>query len=199
MKKIGLDLDSVLAEIMTPLNDYVNKKYNTNFLLKDYTDFGLWKVWKCEKEESMRRVFDFYMSSQFNDILPITGAVEAIKSLKNNFELIVITSRPHITEKGTNKWIKKYFLNNITKVIHTNQYSKKGEKQRLKSEVAKFYKISYLVEDHTTYALDCANKGIKTFLLDMPWNKKEIINKNIKRVFNWKEIVNIIDNHSFAD
>ena len=42
-----------------------------------------------------------------------------------------------------------------------------------------------MVEDNLDYAIDLANAGIKTYLLDKPWNQKYVKNvyPNINKVF----------------
>ena len=189
MKKIGLDLDSVLAEIMSPLNNYHNRIYKTNHQINHYTTFDLSIVWNCTKEQAMDRVYEFYYSSDFDLIIPVDGAFDAINKLVKNYELIVITSRPHITQKKTDQWIKKYFSNNISKIIHTNQFSKHDQKKKLKSQVARELDISIFVEDNIEYANDCAINSIQTYLIDMPWNQSKDLNSNIIRVNSWNEIV----------
>lgn len=46
-----------------------------------------------------------------------------------------------------------------------------------------------MVEDNMDYAFELAQNGIKTFLLEKPWNKgRKEEHKNLIRVKNWNEI-----------
>ncbi len=49
--------------------------------------------------------------------------------------------------------------------------------------------IKIMIEDNPEYALDCAKNGIKTFLLDKPWNKNYSQHENLIKVKSWEEIV----------
>ena len=54
-----------------------------------------------------------------------------------------------------------------------------------------------MIDDHITYALDCAENGILTLLLDTPWNKKEnIAHPLLKRVASWDDICYTISHES---
>lgn len=187
MKKIGLDLDSVLAEIVGPLNKFHNKHYKTNYSFENYSDYRLYKIWKCLPEESMKRVYDFYNSPDFDYIEMVAGAKEAVDYLSGKYELVVITSRPNFTEKRTDQWVKRNFPGKISMIYHTNQFSSPKEKKKLKSEICIDLNIKTLVDDNLDFALDCALKDIKVFLMDNPWNQQKKLHKNIKRVKSWSE------------
>lgn len=58
-----------------------------------------------------------------------------------------------------------------------------------KSEICGELGISIFIEDNSSYALDCAKKGIKVLLLDKPWNKNYEKHPNIIKVNSWEEIL----------
>ena len=178
--KIGIDLDSVVADIMTPLIDFHNQKYQTNTKLSDHTTFSIEKIWKCTEAESIDRIHEFYQSSFVNKIKPVPGSLDGIKFLSNTHEI-------------TNRWIDQYFPNIFKTINHTNQSGKIGGKKIKKSEVAEKLKINLFIDDHLDFAYDCASLGIKILLMDMPWNQIKKLPKNIVRVSSWKEIVNNIN------
>jgi len=190
--KIGIDLDSVVANIMTPLIDFHNKNYRTNLKLSDHTTFLIEKIWRCSEEEAINRIFKFYQSGFMDKIKPMPGSVDGIEYLSKIHELHIITSRPYITDKDTNHWVNKYFPNNFKTINHTNQGGKKGSHKIYKSEVVKMLGISLFIEDHLDFAYDCASLDIKILLMNMPWNQTKKLPENIIRVYSWKEIVNKI-------
>jgi len=189
--KIGVDLDSVVADIMSPLIEFHNKNYKTNIKFADHTTFSIEKVWKCTEEEAIDRIIEFNNSPFMNKIKPMPGAIKGIKHLSGFHELHVITSRSDTTEKITDLWIKKHFPNIFKSINHTNQSGKKENNRVKKSEVAKKLGINLFIEDHLEYALDCASLDIEVLLMNMPWNQTRKLPKNITRVYSWKEIINI--------
>ena len=190
--KIGIDLDSVVANIMTPLIDFHNKNYKTNLKLSDHTTFYIEKIWKCTEIEAINRIFEFYQSDFMDKIKPMPGSLDSINYLSKIHELHIITSRPYITDTITNRWVEKYFPNNFKTINHTNQGGKKDSHKINKSEVVKRLGISLFIEDHLDFAYDCATLNIKILLMNMPWNQTKKLPKNIERVYSWKEIINKI-------
>lgn len=187
--KIGVDLDAVLGDIMTPLTDFHNRKYGTKHKLEDNTNYDLSLIWGCSKDEVVSRVYEFYFSPQLEQILPIEGAIDGVKKLAEEHELHVITSRPYVIDKPTRKWINKHFPNQFRSIFHTNQMSKSGTPRKKKSEACKQLGIELIIDDHTDFVFDCVSIGIKAFLFDAPWNQAAKKNINVVRVKSWKEIV----------
>lgn len=186
-QKIGVDLDSVLAELSSKLLEYLNDTYDTDFSVDDCKEYDLSSMWNCSKNECTRRVYDFYKSKYFEEVKPVKGSKEGIKYLANKYDLFVITSRPSWLEKETVEWVEKYFPSKFKKVILTNQVSIE-EKMKTKSEVGKELGISYLIDDHVEYLMDSFNNGIKVIAFDMPWNRKADLPDEVIRISNWKEI-----------
>ena len=61
-----------------------------------------------------------------------------------------------------------------------------------KTEFAKLLKIDLFIEDHPEEIKRMANSGIRTLLMDNPYNQN-ITHKNIVRVNDWYEIEKIVD------
>jgi uncharacterized HAD superfamily protein len=186
--KIGVDMDSVIADIMTPLIKYKNKRHKTNFSLKHQTDYNLSNVWKISPKEVINTIFDFYYSHYMDYIIPMPGAKKGIKMLKKHHDLHVITSRPHEIEEKSRRWLDKHFPNKFSEVYFTNQLSRSGDK-KLKSHFCQKIGIELMIEDHLDFAYDCLSVNIPVILLDMPWNQKKNLPKEIKRVYSWEQIV----------
>jgi len=187
--KIGVDMDSVLAEIILPLDTFHNNIYKTRISFSDHTVYRLDKLWNCSEKEVIRRIYEFYESPYFDRTKPIEGAKKGINILAKDHTLILISSRPIIIEHKSHEWLDIYFKNKFSKIVHTNQVSHKHETRKKKSEICVEEGISIMIEDHVDYALDCALAGIQVYLLPAPWNKNNnITHSNIKRVNNWTEI-----------
>lgn len=187
--KIGVDLDAIVADMMTPLISFHNKNYGTNTKLSDHITFSIEKIWNCTEEEAIERCYKFFQSDFMNQIEPVFGAIEGINFLSRKHELHVITSRPDFIKDHTNEWIDKYFPKKFKSINNSNQFSKKGGSMRKKSEICKELKVDLMIEDHLAYAYDCAALNIKILLMNTPWNQTKKLPKNITRVYSWKEIV----------
>ncbi len=193
---IGVDMDSVLAEIIEPLDSFHNIRYQTNLQFEDHSVYNLMGLWNCTETEMIDRIHEFYLSSYFAQTKPIKGAVEGITKLAKKNKLILITSRPLFIEDMSQKWLDNYFKGKFVKICHTNQVTQAHEKKIKKSDVCVRESVEIMIDDHLDYAYDCAQAGIQVLLFEAPWNKKRTIEKkykqNIKRVSNWTEITDLL-------
>ncbi len=193
--KIGIDLDEILAGFLEALVDYHNKTYKTFLKRSQFHSYDFWKVWGGNRNEAIQKVYDFHKSCHFSKIKPIPGAISGIEEIKENHELIIITSRQDYIAKETRAWIEKHFPNTFTKIHFTNHFAQKG-KQKSKADICVEEQIDLLIEDHPEYAVECSSRKIKVFLLDNPWNKLQKMPKEVERVFSWQEIVKKIKSYS---
>lgn len=187
--RIGIDMDSVIADLMTPLIEFHNIHYKTSFTLQHHTTYDLREVWSCDYKETLERVSKFYDSEYFTNVIPMPGSIKGIQYLCQNHELLIITSRPTILEQKTEAWIQKHFPDTFSHIVLTNQYSKENTPSKTKAEVGKELGIELMIEDGLEFALNCSEAGIKVFLLDMPWNQVKSLPKNITRVHSWEQLV----------
>lgn len=185
---IALDLDSVLADIVPSMFVFHNKHYGTKNKLSDHMDYALSKTWGCSPEEVVERVYHFYKSPEFHKIKTVSGAEKAVDYLARKYELVIITSRPHITDKSTKLWLDKHFPGKINSIHHTNQFSRAGSPSRKKSQVCRQLGATVIIEDAIEYALDCHNENIKVYLKEMPWNKDRRLPEGITKFSQWREI-----------
>ncbi len=186
--KIGIDLDSVLAEILTPLNDFYNHRFGTNYQLSEYVNFSLSKVWGCTSEKAIEAVFEFYHSPYMKAIPVVAGAVEAVDYLRKKHELIVITSRSEEISEITHQWINQYFPNRFAEVVLTNQFSRPGIEFKTKGEVGKEIGIEAMIDDNLDNLLDCAKHGINGYLFEAGWNRYQTVPESIVRIKSWTEV-----------
>lgn len=84
----------------------------------------------------------------------------------------------------TIEWLNKYNIY-YDKLILTNAYSKES-----KADICVENDIDVMIDDSITICSNCINKGVKTFIMDTPYNK----NTTISRVHSWKEIYEVLKN-----
>ncbi|MCX6748278.1 MAG: HAD hydrolase-like protein [Candidatus Pacearchaeota archaeon] len=189
--KIAVDLDDTLADSVTSFIDFYNQKYKPTLKYEDFTAYTLNEINGMPKEEENKILEEFDNSEYYDKIKPLKEAIEAIKELSKKHEIIVVTSRPEKFEKRTRIWINKYLpeIKNILfvrKVYH--------EIPKTKAEVCREINAEVLIDDNLTHAHDCEKEGIRSILIDYPWNRDNMPNsKLIHRVKSWAEIIKIIN------
>ncbi len=192
--KIALDIDGVLADIMPELNDFYNKKFGTSFRIEEYKHHDLEKTWGGTREDAVKIVEEFFQSPSFLNIGSIPGSQEAIHNLSVKHFLFSVTARPKSIEPKTLTFLQSNFRGKIKKVFHTGQYVNSAGSIN-KFDICISEKAELLVEDCLETAIDCANRGLKTFLLDGTNNQlsgnysEDELPANLVRVKDWSEIV----------
>lgn len=184
--KIGFDIDEVVADFMNCFLKYSNQKYGTNFSLEEVTKYHLWECGvHATKKESIREVEEFQDSEHFGKIGFIDGAKKGIDYLSNIYNIHFITSRPDKIMEKT----KKFFYSNFKDNSYTFIFSGEVYGGKKKFEICKELGIEIMVEDNFQYAFGCALNGVKTFLIDKPWNRCHEKHENLVKVKNWEELL----------
>jgi len=188
---VGVDLDEVLANFVPCLLNFHNKKYGTDLTREQVHTYDLWKVWGGTIEEAIRKVREFYQSDEFRQILPVNGSQEGIDVLREKNELVVITSRPHDIKEETRAWLDQYFPGKFLQVYHTNDWAPAGSGKRKteKPDICHNLGAGIFIEDNIEYAIACAEKGVRAFLLDCPWNQADSLPERVTRVKSWRELI----------
>lgn len=191
--KIAIDIDDVLADLKPVLNKFYNKRHGTNFNVEDYKYHDLEKTWGGTQENAVKIVEEFYQSPDFLNIRPVPYSPECVLRLSQNHNLFSITSRPETIRLQTRQFLQKYFFGVINNVFHTGQYTLPAS-HISKASICLEEKADAIIEDCLEIAMDCVNRGLKTFLLNAPYNQlngaysKESLSPNFIRVQNWLEL-----------
>ena len=196
--KIGIDCDEPLADFGAHLCPWMNATYGTDYKKSDMFSYRLWDIWKCSKEEAVRRIEHFYKEDVEN-VPPAEGSVAAVDSLSKDHELLVITSRFNQAIPKTIPWINKHYPNKFSEIIFTKNTTA-DSKGKTKAQICKELGVDILIEDFLEYSLECNKLGIPVILFDCPWNQDtelpEGMNKlpsGIVRAKDWKEVLEKIE------
>ncbi len=190
--KIGIDIDNVISNF----NDVLLKEFlshdkelrNTGIIdEKNYITRGMFD-WS--KEE----LNDFYSKNIeriANNLSVIDKAPEYIKKLRDNgYEIYIVSGRDNgeysDPYKMTIDWLEKYNIE-YDNLILTNAYNLEE-----KANICLDNNISILIDDSERICLATDKSGIKTLLMDTPYNRNE---NSLTRVHNWQEIYEFIINY----
>lgn len=192
---IGIDMDSVIAEIIRPIDLFHNRKYGTNVSYEDHESYDLRLYWDCSLEDMYKRIFEFYESPEFQETKPVPGSQRALAILAQDHKLHLITARPYDVEAQSRRWLDKHFPDIFTEIHHTNLISKEGKGTSVKkSEICRKMGATVMVDDHIDYILDCAENAIISYLFPAPWNRgKKIEHAHVRQIAGWEEAVELIN------
>ncbi|EKD24958.1 MAG: hypothetical protein ACD_80C00143G0004 [uncultured bacterium (gcode 4)] len=195
----GIDLDEVLFETMDGLLDFHNHQINgIHVTREDITDYHIHKIKKLWMDLPCNIQFwdTFQTSEKVHDIKPVAGAREGlIKLLSQEKSLISITGRCDVHKPWTYKALEKHYSGLISEVFFLNAYADLSSHkitQTTKWEICKEQWATVMVEDDLHYALELADKEIKVYLLDKPWNQQyqNGMHNNIIKV-SWRKDIDI--------
>lgn len=189
--KIAIDVDDVLIETFLSIVKNYNKEKGTNFSLEDITSYMIWEVgiYK-DKKEAMREVLKLQNNQSPEEIRVMKDSLKVLKILKEEHDFLIITSRHRMLKEKTKEILDFHFGIFGFDIRHSGDFFGVGKP---KSEICIEEECEIILEDSLNIAIDCADKGIKTILFDKPWNRSEIINKNIFRVNDWNEALQKIN------
>jgi len=184
-RKIGIDLDDVVFEFVKDLLKEYENEFGKKILFEDVFSYNFPDLWHLNEKETL----DFFgkiLTKEFNENLSLcTSVKEIIFNLSKTHQIYFITARTF--QEGTLESLKKHFSEIPFELIFSSNFYA-NTKGKSKGEICNELGIDFMVEDDRRNSENCANKGIKTILLDKPWNQN-CEHENIIRVKDWKEIL----------
>ncbi len=188
--KIGIDIDDVVAEFFKPYLEFHNSKFNTSHDFEDITNPFIWEQLGFSVEEMQPHFEDFEKNSTpVKDFPLVEHSKEAIDELAETCDIFIISSRPNKLFDETVLFFEKNFPGNNFEIIFSGEIHDEDKRNLSKHEICNNLGINVMVEDNPTYAFECARNGIKTFLIDRPWNRVFEEHDNIIKVNGWKEVL----------
>lgn len=193
---IACDIDEVLFPYLSGYVKYYNRVHGTSLAVSDFHSYDFTKVHGGTKEYIADLVYAFHDEPEFEEIEPITGSLEAIHKLQELGELHFVTARQEAIANKTHNWIKKHFGVDKHRIHIGNHWTRGSDPilhKRTKAEMCHAIRAEILIDDAPSYALECAETGMKVFLFDLAgaygWNKPTPIHENITRVCSWDDAI----------
>ena len=190
----GIDLDEVLGGFVPAIALWHNATHGTELTADDFHSYKFCDVWGGTNEESVDKVHAFFDTEYFTGIAPVPGAREALEELKEDFDLVVITSRQHAIQDETRRWLDAHYPGIFRKVLFGNHWSKDcpdptimNASKRTKEEMCKEVGAVALVDDAVGYAFGCSSAVEKVILFgNYSWNQTdEPLPANVVRCADW--------------
>lgn len=188
-KVIGIDLDEIIADFVRTFIDFYKEIYGRKILFEEIKTYNFWEQGLGKnREEAIKLVDEFYNSRYFDNIPLIDNARQAIGKLSLEKRVYIVTSRPNRFKEKTEEFVNNHFFGKEIRVIYSSDFHK--ENGNTKAEICTNLRISDFVEDNLEYARECAERGVRVFLYDKPWNQGKL-NRGIIRVKSWQEILSV--------
>ena len=168
--RIICDMDEVLADMMTPLLEQYNEKYEADIVIDDIVQWEL--------PQDMIEVFKF--PAFFLNLLPIPGAMDGIAWLvKWGHDVVIATNHSDSDYVAADKvlWVKEWFGS----LSHNMMIG--ARKDLLQGDM--------IIDDNPEYLISspCPIK----ICMDRPWNRDfSLYNGKVSyRVYHWGQILEV--------
>lgn len=184
MKKIGVDLDGVIADIVGSTINFLNNthEYEVKHKLsrEDFTSYHMhdWlDGWSSVKSIKLFEDSRVYENSK---VIPYADVGTAF--LKNmGFIVEIVTARPFSLLYVTTNWLKKRNITYDRLVFSPSD---------MKQNVAKDENLNYFIEDRLDTALSLRDVCEKVIILDALYNKSD--DNSLFRASNWVDIMSFM-------
>jgi 5'(3')-deoxyribonucleotidase len=184
MSSLCIDIDNVLArtdEVMRRvICDFTNGR--VNFKYEQIIQFD---YWKCKDgtgctvtKNEWNSIHELFSEPRYLWMVqPEPGVQDCLKLLAAKFDIHLATSRLPKARRQTIEW-----LDNHGFPPHDLHFLKHGEKH------VSLGKFAAAVEDHYEQAVEFANCGTPSFLLQHPWNRGKPQADKLKWVNDWSDL-----------
>lgn len=189
--KIGVDIDNTITHTTEMIMHYA-RIFGAELGLNTVPDPHYYYLedalgWDRETADLF---LNSYLGRIYREMRPKEQAVEVLRQLKNEHELVLITSRnqqfPEV-EKVTLDWLARYdivyddLILNATPNMHFFS----------KLEACLQHGVEVMIEDHHDLILELA-QAFPVIVFDYPYNR-HIQAENVYRVCHWQEVLERIN------
>ena len=183
MKTLMLDMDNVITD--GTIKKYIEEFYNIHFELDDLTEYAYVQYMTKEKTKEF---WEYVKDKDLYENAPLLkDCYKVLKKLNKKYDIYIVTSylwKETIDISGNNLSDKYYYLKRMLPFIKPEKYIFTTNKSMIPFDIKIDDKITNL--DNST-----------TKLLFNAWHNKtiseeELKDKNVIRVYNWKDIENIL-------
>ena len=178
--KIIVDVDGVLADLMTLVVAWVNARYGTHFKRSDIRE------WNQPLEGTGTDIGTVIAELMLDDtfllkIPSVEGSIGGMKCLNCRYHVMLATARPHSATSLTMKWLWKRDIHwkNYVTCVHHPKSQERGD---------------VLIDDNVDNCLQFAGTGRVAILFDQPWNRDFIgaSGSRIVRARGWEDVLGIL-------
>ena len=197
LKRIALDIDDVTADFTEAMRVWVNTATGANLQPHHYAaEYDFWehygKVWA---DHGIAELVDYAkftneLSLDQSSVPIVQGAKEAIAQLKQNYEIIFITSRDPILLDETRRWLDKHIDRTIPIYLANNPTVQSTP--QTKGELCVELGVQLLIDDNFNNCEDALANGVEAILFgSYGWNARAP--KTLTRCTSWEEVLEHIN------
>jgi len=197
---IAIDADDTLFDENTAVRLFHNEKYGTQHTPEDYLRNGVFmnywdRIWDTSTKETERRYEEFIQFKLQNNLPPLPKALETLKRLKDNYELVVITARDARGVKMTHDALTEHYPDIFNDVHFVPLWG--GSEKVTKALICNEVGARYLIDDGFHHCKMAAESGVEALLFGhYGWNKHQKLLPGMTRTKDWQAVQEYFDGRS---
>lgn len=192
MKTIAVDIDDTLAEFAPAVIEYSNRTWGMNLTIDNYSENWA-DMWNVTPEERKRRGDAVESSNIQATLRHDEDAVRVLRELKDNYRLVVVSSRPAHLQQVSIEWIGRHYPGIFDGIHFADMWNNRANIHlahlATKAEICQELGVDYLIDDQPKHCIGVASVGIPTILFgDYPWNRHDMIPETVVRAYTWRDV-----------
>lgn len=179
MLRMAIDIDGVLADLISSFLPLMNRRFDRNLAASDITRYAFEEVARVPVEEMNAFIKELGQQGLYRQLGIVAGARQALRDLEPSAHLHLITSRPPEVAEDTRAWL-------AANAIPYHQLTFRRRPTKLLTED----RADVVVEDDRDAAAVAARLAPRVFLLDYPYNRQGVaLPDSCVRVAGWGDIL----------
>ncbi len=169
VKKLLVDVDGVIGDMIVPILYDFNKRTGRNVLKSSIHRYD-YKDGAIDVHEEVLRLQA--RPENMSRVPLVDGAKEALAALKKLYAITIVTARPPELEAATRFWLLNHDIR-LPLVFNRRKWEMRGD---------------FLVDDSPSIARKWAETGRTALLFAQPWNSSGDLLLHIRRVHGWAAV-----------
>lgn len=191
--RVCVDIDNVLAETDSVMREIIRvatvSKENPSGIKYEYEDIVEFEYNLCKNSaglsvskdvwNAVHQVFQDPNSGYVDSIRPMSGSLDGLLALAQEWDIWIVTSRHDGALKKATEWVERHFPG-FSANVHSS-FGRPG-----KWAVSEFYAA---VDDHLETAAGFADNGVQSFVYHRKWNQRAAVDPRLRVVTDWPHLV----------
>ena len=177
MKKIGVDIDGVIADSQPVIIEKLNRFFGKSYSLADFANFDPQEMFGIDRKQLDEIIMQKELEI-IEEAVPLPGSVESLGELLKDYHIQIVSARTSAYLGQTSNWLEKYKI-----PYHGLSLLGQHDKRSRCLDLC----VDIFIEDNKKNARQISSCGIPVLLMDAAYNQG-LLPQMVTRVYNWDEI-----------
>lgn len=193
-QRIAVDCDDVIANINDNMRQFINDTFDFQHTAEDYRVDGeyhrYWeRIWGIPEGESVDWFAQYVASGRMAELTPVEGALPALRALKDQYSLVMVTARSTLEVDYTVQWLERHAPELFDEVTFMHRWQRTPDHKVTKGEICHELKADYLIDDNYDHCRGAVAMGKQAILFgDYGWNRNYELQPNMIRAGDWQAV-----------